>query len=284
MTFHAPPADLARYFTTFYHVIINPADGGMVQDSLHPEWANIRIFSGSGPRSTIGGQTLAAANCTLTGPSSEPLHFSIDRTELWGVGLLPLGWACFIGRPADRYANRVLDVRGTRGLEKIAQLADHVLDRIGSPEEQLASLHRFFRDAANHVGAEDPRIAAIHAILVEPELPHVSDLADRCELHPRTLERLCRKHFGFSPKRLLRRQRFMRSLAQFILDPSMGWIGAMDSLYFDQSHFVRDCKDFLGVAPSEYAAADHPVMTTFVRERMRVLGSAAQTLHPPAAG
>jgi methylphosphotriester-DNA--protein-cysteine methyltransferase len=97
------------------------------------------------------------------------------------------------------------------------------------------------------------------------------------------MERLCRKHFGFSPKLLLRRQRFMRSLAQFVLDPSLGWIGALDSLYFDQSHFVRDCRDFLGMAPSEYVAADHPVILGFMRERMRAHGSAVQTLDSPEA-
>ena len=74
---------------------------------------------------------------------------------------------------------------------------------------------------------------------------------------------------------------FVRSVADFMLDPSMGWIGAIDSLYFDQSHFVRDCKDFLGMSPSEYSAMDHPVIVGFMRERMRAHGSAVQTLDQP---
>jgi methylphosphotriester-DNA--protein-cysteine methyltransferase len=74
----------------------------------------------------------------------------------------------------------------------------------------------------------------------------------------------------------------MRSVAQFMLDPSLGWIGALDSLYFDQSHFVRDCKDFLGMSPTAYAETDHPVIAGFMRERMRAHGSAVQTLDDPA--
>jgi len=73
----------------------------------------------------------------------------------------------------------------------------------------------------------------------------------------------------------------MRSLAQFMLDPSLGWVGAIDALYVDQSHFVRDCHEFLGMTPSEYAAQDHPVISAFMRERMRAHGSAAQTLDVP---
>lgn len=281
MTFHEPPSDLARYFTTFYHVKITPVGAPSVQDALHPEWGNLRIFSGAGPSSVIGSTRLAAARCTLTGPSSEPLHFTMPETELWGMGLLPLGWASFIDQPADGFANSILDVHAAPDFAAFAGLADAVLARQGQPQAQLALLHAFFRDPQNHLGPEDPRIGLIHAALIEPELPHVSDLADRCGINQRTLERLCRKHFGFPPKLLLRRQRFMRSLAQFMLDPSLGWIGAIDSLYFDQSHFVRDCKTFLGVSPSEYAATEHPVMSRFLQERMRAHGSAVQTLDDP---
>ena len=63
--------------------------------------------------------------------------------------------------------------------------------------------------------------------------------------------------------------------------PPLGWIGALDSLYFDQSHFVRDCHTFLGMAPSEYAAMDHPILAAFMRERMKAHGSAVQTLDKP---
>ena len=281
MTFHEPPVDLARYFTTFYHVKITPVDAPVVHDALHPEWGNLRIFSGAGPSSAIGKTRLGNARCTLTGPSSVPLHFSMPETELWGMGLLPLGWARFIDQPADGFANSIIDVHAKPAFAAFASLADAVLGRKGQPQKQLDLLHAFFRDAKNQHGPDDPRIGLIHTVLIEPELPHVSDLADRCCLNQRTLERLCRKHFGFPPKLLLRRQRFMRSLAQFMLDPSLGWIGAIDSLYFDQSHFVRDCKTFLGVSPSEYAATEHPVMNRFLQERMRAHGSAVQTLDDP---
>ena len=33
--------------------------------------------------------------------------------------------------------------------------------------------------------------------------------------------------------------------------------------------------------PSEYAALDHPILTSFMEARARVWGSAAQTLDPP---
>ena len=255
-----------------------------VCDALHPEWAGVRIFAGACPNSRIGESELSGADCSVTGPSSLPLHFCVGPTRLWGIGILPLGWATFVGKPADEYANTVSNARSSPAFAHFVDLADSVLAQGLSERQQLAIIERFFREEAPRFGKEDPRISAIHAVLVDAELPQVSEMAERCGLNQRTLERLCRKHFGFAPKLLLRRQRFMRSLTQFVLDPSLGWIGALDSLYFDQSHFVRDCKLFLGMSPTEYAEADHPVILGFMRERMRVHGSAVQTLDEPEAG
>lgn len=282
VTFHEPPKDLERYFTTFYHVEFDPGHDHPVVDALQPEWAGLRMFFGTCPDFKLEGkEALAGADVVVTGPSSLPLHFASKKTRLWGIGLLPLGWATFVGQPADRFANTVRDARLEPAFGRFAGLADSLKELKSGEEQELTRIETFFRSEAPRFGKEDPRIQIIHAVLLEPELPQVSEMAARCGLNQRTLERQCRKHFGFSPKILLRRQRFMRSLADFMLDPSMGWIGAIDSLYFDQSHFVRDCKDFLGMSPSQYSSMDHPVIAEFMRERMRAHGSAVQTLDPP---
>ncbi|GAA4641964.1 hypothetical protein GCM10023115_02860 [Pontixanthobacter gangjinensis] len=70
-------------------------------------------------------------------------------------------------------------------------------------------------------------------------------------------------------------------VADFLLDPSLGWFGAIDRFYFDQSHFVKDCEEFLGVQQSQYAVMGHPVIVGCMRERARVRGSAAKTLDEP---
>jgi hypothetical protein len=76
----------------------------------------------------------------------------------------------------------------------------------------------------------------------------------------------------------------MRSLAQFMSDPSMKWSGAIDSSYYDQAQFVRDCKDFLGMTPRQYAALEKPVLSAVMRERARMGGAAVQTLDRPTGG
>ncbi len=281
--FHKPSEDLAGFFTSFYTAEFAPVPGDLLTDRLHPEWGGLRIFDGETPQSQIGVHpVLADADLVLTGPSSGPLHFTIGRTHMWGIGFLPLGWATFVGQPAATYANTVHNGRTTSDFAHFVPLADQLLEASkSSAADHFAIMEEFFLKEAPRFGNLDPRIQTIHTALIEPELPDVSELAELCGVHPRTLERLSLRYFGFSPKLLLRRQRFMRSLTRYMLEPSLRWIGAIDSHYVDQSHFVRDCHDFLGMAPSEYAGLDHPILAAFMQERKRVLGSPVQTLDAP---
>jgi AraC-like DNA-binding protein len=278
--FFAPPADLEGCFTTFYRVQLTVADGGIVEDWLQPEWANLRFFSGSRPIAHIAGKTLADARFTVTGPSALPNRFAIRSTRLWGIGLFPLGWARFVGLSAAEFANVLADGDRHPDFARFVPLADSLFAQSSDDEAEYARVVEFFR-ALDRPLPDQPRIETIHAALVDPNIDNVSDLAERSGLGVRSLERCCRRHFGFSPKLLLRRQRFMRSLAAFMLTKDGNWTEAIDQHYHDQSHFTRDFRMFMGMTPTEYAALPHPILSAFMAERARVWGSPAQTLDRP---
>lgn len=280
--FYPPPEDLRGYFTTFYVTEIEPGEGGTLRDSLHPEWAGLRFFNPAPPIAWFDdGKKVEQAGFIATGPTSRPLHFIMTRTRTWGIGLLPLGWARYIRQPAGDCANLVCDGMSDARCALLVPLAETLF---GDQPDEAAELQRiidFFRAMNPPESADASRIRAIHAALVDPEVVTVADLVSRVAASQRTVERLCHRHFGFSPKLLLRRQRFMRSLAQFMLDPSLRWIGAMDANYHDQAQFVRDFHEFMGQTPREYAAQPHPVLDRFVHERMKAHGAPVQTMDRP---
>jgi methylphosphotriester-DNA--protein-cysteine methyltransferase len=153
----------------------------------------------------------------------------------------------------------------------------------GEPDEaaELARITAHFMARADTLARDETRIQTIHAALVDPEVITVAGLVGRTGISHRTVERICDRAFGFPPKVLMRRQRFMRSLAQYMLDPSLRWIGAIDGHYHDQAQFVRDFKQFMGMTPREYAALDKPIITAIMHERARYAGAAAQALDIP---
>jgi len=279
--FFPAPSDLEGCFSSFYCATFSVADGRRVNDLLQPEWANIRFFTDDRPDAGFpGGEPLRNARLTATGPSSLPAHFTLGTTRMWGVGLFPLGWAKFCNSPASQVANRVVDGEKHPAFANFVTLAETLFGNEADEHAELARLIAFFR-SLNRELPDEGRIVAVHAALVDPAVGTVADFALHAGLERRTLERLCDRYFGFSPKVLLRRQRFMRSLAQFMLDHASNWSEAMDSHYHDQAQFVREFRAFMGMSPGEYAGRDHPILAAFMKERARVWGAAAQTLDKP---
>ena len=280
--FHPPPEDLRRFLTTFYLTEIEVADGGVITDALQPEWANLRFFSGENPDCWIeSGDHIQGVSFVATGPSTRCTNFRLGTSRLWGMGLLPLGWAQFIHLPAADHANLVADGQVHPSFSSFAPLAATLFGVEPDEEAELARLIAFFRARLADPAADAERIFLIHAAVVDPQVASVAELVDRVGAGQRTIERLCNRAFGFPPKMLLRRQRFMRSLSQFMLDPSLKWIGAIDSHYHDQAQFVRDFHEFMGMTPREYAARPHPVLDKFMHERARIAGVPVQLMDRP---
>lgn len=279
--FREPPAQFEGCFTTFYHLTLEMPEGAEpVTDYLQPEWGNIRFFCGTTPEAEIGGTRISGARFVGTGPSALPCRFTLGPVRMWGVGFLPLGWARFIDADASDCANLICDGAQHPAFRHFASLADVLCDPEASLDEQFAALVAVM-SRTMRPSRDEPRIARVHAALVSGDHATVHELADACAMSIRTLERVCMRYFGFAPKLLMRRQRFMRSLTTFMLQRGTRWTEAMDGHYHDQAQFTREFREFMTMNPSEYAGLDHPILTSFMEARARVWGSPAQTLDPP---
>lgn len=278
--FYTPPEQFDGCFTTFYHLTLSVDQGGTVHDYLQPEWANIRFFCGGRPDAKIGTSQVSGALFTATGPSSLPAEFELGTSQMWGIGFLPLGWARFVDVEAHLLANTVCDGSQQPAFEKFASLQDTLCDPEATRDEQIDAIVRLM-GRLMQPSRDESKIVRVHKALVDGEFIAVSDLAEACGMSIRTLERVCRRYFGFTPKKLMRRQRFTRSLTSYMLHQNSRWTEAMDGEYHDQAQFTREFHEFMTMNPSEYAALDHPILSSFIEARARVWGSAAQALDKP---
>jgi AraC-like DNA-binding protein len=273
---------MQRYFTTFYLVEMSVDGDGLVSDYLHPEWANLRFYSGSAPEAVrADGTVLRNTAFAATGPSCKAVRFGMGTSRMWAIGLLPAGWAKFVAAPASRYADAVLDGHKDLAFASFRPLAEGLFGLTPDEAGEHGRIVAHFRDRLPGLEADEERIGAIHRALVDPEVATVGALVAQAGVSQRTLERICDRAFGFRPKVLLRRQRFMRSLTQYMLDPSLKWIGAIDGHYHDQAQFVRDFRGFMGMSPREYGALDKPIIGAIMHERARFALAAVQALDGP---
>jgi len=281
--FHPPPAELRRYFTTFYVAAWDVPDGVQSTDYLLPKRANLRFHSGGlHMAEPLSRKRMEPTAFPVTGPTTQTIRFTVGSSRMWGVGFLPLGWAKFVRANATDYANVAIDGFADPAFARFVPLANSLFGDRPDETGELERICAHFLAMIDEPVEEERRIVAIHAALVDPDVSTVGDLVAKLGASQRTVERTCHRAFGFSPKLLLRRQRFMRSLTDFMLDPTLKWIGAMDSHYHDQAQFVRDFRQFIGMSPRQYASLPKPLIAAVMRERARTAGSAVQTLDGPS--
>ncbi|WP_240504410.1 helix-turn-helix domain-containing protein [Tsuneonella mangrovi] len=273
------------YVTTYYLTEVAPLEGGIVEDYLHPEWANVRFSDGGSMSGSIGpGELSDTGALVATGPTSHATRFRIGPGRYWGIGFLPLGWARFANCAAADRADRFTDALEDEAFAAFRPLGSGVFGAEPDFATEVDRIDSIMLGLLERPAQDEERILAIHAALVDPEVQTVAALADRTGLTPRSVERIARQAFGFPPKLLLRRQRFLRSLAEFMLDPSLNWLDTMDTQYFDQAHFIRDFHRFMDMAPTAYRALPHPILGAAALARAAAAGAPMQVLHQPEGG
>ncbi|MEZ5743737.1 MAG: helix-turn-helix domain-containing protein [Sphingomonadaceae bacterium] len=275
--FFPTPPSLGDLISTIFLLEVDLPDGETVSDLLLPEWATLRFFdvpvvSASNRQGMQGSDTRLA----VTGPHSQETRFEITRSRHWGVSLQPLGWARLMGVPAHAYANALVDGETEPLCARFLPLLDTLFSEKADADGEYARLVAFLDGLPRANVADEEKIGAISDLLLDPHIATSSEFAQRAGVCQRTLERTSRRVFGFTPKMLLRRRRFMRSLTDFMMDPSLKWIGAIDAVYHDQAHFVRDFHSFMGMKPSEYAALEKPIMGPVLHAREAFLRDEAK--------
>jgi AraC-like DNA-binding protein len=280
--FFAPPSDLARYIAGISLIEFETPPGETIYDAVLPEWGTLRFFNGIAPETWVeGGDQLSGVQFLATGPSGRCLHFRQGSTRVWSASLLPLGWAQLVNVPANEFTNRIVDGAEHPAFAYLAPLLIDLHREPHDPDAEFGRFCAFLRARCAEPPAEYRRIEAINLALFDPEVTTVAQLVERVGASNRTIERTADRAFGFAPKVLLRRQRLMRSLAQFIMDPSLKWIGSIDSQYGDQAQFIRDFHYFIGMTPRAYAAMPHPLVMPYIRARAKALSAPVQTLSAP---
>ena len=118
-------AALAPYCSIIYLTEVDAPAGVLVEDHLHPEWANLRFIDGEPSLAAVGGDApVSAPRFIVTGPTSQATYFAAGRMRAWGIGILPAGWAKFFALPAEDLADHFVDGAQHPAFAAHAPLAD----------------------------------------------------------------------------------------------------------------------------------------------------------------
>jgi AraC-like DNA-binding protein len=280
VSFILPANALRRYVSTYYFFDFK-SENGELEDLLHPEWASAHYtLSGASRGNIVGEPPLPTPDINMTGPTGKAARIFFRELNLVGIGLLPLGWYRLIGCPADRWANKVGQMQGVPEFALFQKIGEE-MQGLTDPEKIAALFDHILLRAITGADSLEIEIENVHEALANPDISSVADLAKATGVGQQRLERLSRRVFGFPPKRLLRRQRFLRTLGAIMMDRDLKWSAALDDQYFDQAHFNRDFHEFMGMSPSQYLAMPRPISIAATRARAKHVGHPLQALQGP---
>lgn len=273
-----PATALADYITG-YHVY--RTNGVVPQvDWFLPATANVRIALDAGPIAvSIGRRTYdPLPTASLFGPTSLALRATTTGGVMIGFGISALGWARLFRRPAGDFRNKIVPLEDVLGHGFTRRLVEALHGATGDAMiAPILDAMLLTRLGALHDDA--PRIRQLMAIIAEDGPADIVAVAARLGIPTHGLRRLSVRHFGFPPKMLLMRARFLRSFLRLMAAGEGADYSAIDGSYFDASHFLRDSTMFLGTTPRRFMALTKPFLEASVRAREAVLGAPTQVLH-----
>ncbi|MDM1378223.1 helix-turn-helix domain-containing protein [Myroides marinus] len=80
----------------------------------------------------------------------------------------------------------------------------------------------------------------------------ISELSQQLNISTRHFERKFKQEFGFNPKNFQVVSRFENTLRKLFFSPNKDQLSLiLDSGYYDQSHFIKECKAYTNYSPSE---------------------------------
>ncbi|MDX1983845.1 MAG: helix-turn-helix domain-containing protein [Bryobacteraceae bacterium] len=132
-------------------------------------------------------------------------------------------------------------------------------DRILSASDANAALDAMEQTLALMPQPPNPHRAVSHAVETlqrNPDVTRIAALACAASLsHKRFIERF-KAAVGITPKRYCRILRFQQAVRLAHRATESDWTRvAADCGYFDQSHFIRDFREFSGLTPAAYRKA-----------------------------
>lgn len=268
--YFAPAADLRRYVAYYY---LFRADLPHVADVTRADVAQLRfMLAGQGDYSFGDGFVAPTPEVCLTGPTMAATRFAVEGPmRVFGVAILPAGWATMIRGDAGAHADRVEDAVAMFG----AGMADALdaLRNAHSVAEMVAIGDATMRRLSRR--ASEPPIwftQLTDAWLTGDASPLVDTLIADSGLSARHVERLAGRIYGAPPKLLARKYRALRA-ASLLGANGLPWSEMAGDAFYDQSHFIREFKRFTGLTPGQFQRNPPPVMR-LTRQRRGLAGLA----------
>ena len=249
LDYRVPGPDVADYATLFYFF---STDLPVFEDMERADHAQVRfrLDDGSAEYHFPDGAVQQAPAVHVLGPTSAAFKVRAEGpVRLFGWGVTAGGWGAMMGGNASNALNRMLDGATVLGPRVVAARAR--LRAARDFDEMAAIGTTLIRDLIGATCDEVVRFARqVDSWLEDSKSPEIDDLIAVTGLSRRQVERKCNAIYGAPPKLLARKFRALRA-AVAMRGRDLSFDDAIGHGFYDQSHLIREIKQFTGLTPKQ---------------------------------
>ncbi len=280
----APAPDLAPWIARLVSVKVFNAPDSQITCGMCNDMAYVRVlFDAQWTAKTATGRHAYANEALLFGQHSKFMPVScVGHVMSAGFGLRAGALHALTGRDATEIVDRI---ERSDPFGVMASDLRETFTSAHSCEEWNRAMEEALRRYIARVQPEPPdrhSTAFELAAFADPALS-LTGFAQTQGISLRHLERIVRRDFGLTPKKVLRRARALDLAAQLCGVADDAEAEAMMLRYFDQSHLIREFAAFFGMTPKEFRARPHPLLTITLEQRQARRLEELQMLEPGSA-
>lgn len=259
LRYFAPAEDVRDLVSVYY---LFESDQPSFADHERAAIAQLRfLLEGSADLSFANGETYKdATDSMLVGPTTGWMHFDVKGPfRMFGVGLLPAGWAALTKKSAADFADKAVPANKifTDEIDKSLEL----LRNAKGTDDMTMWANRVFRDLKHRVKPEIEEFTKmVDTWLSSEPSPPVSALMAQSDQSSRQVLRMVNKLYGMPPKYLARKYRALRAARAYAEQNEEELMELVDAFY-DQSHMIREVKFFAGTTPTKLRVGEGEIAT-----------------------
>ena len=262
-----PTSELSHIVKSFW-MIDSEGDATVEAQKIIPDGYPEMIFhSADAYKTNINGTWQSQNHDLIAGQITN--YFYLENTgvtKMFAIKLQPWALAVLFGIDMSAITNDVItiDKELLKIIQPIKQIAIH--DAI-SFEDKVTQIEAWFIDYVNTACITiNKGIQATQLMIEDRGEKGLHEIRNQIGISERSLERFFKTHIGLSPKRYYRIVRFS-NIFNLVQEKGFKW---SDVVYvggfYDQSHFIKNFKEFTGEEPSKYGFEEKSMANFFLKK------------------
>ena len=186
----------------------------------------------------------------------------LGDVDSFAICFYPFGFANFVSTPLKDLVDVETPLKSLFGKES-AETLEQKIQEASSTQERIEIIETFLFDRLHQrTSIENLVKMTVNSLLATNGSTPINQILKNDLSKRRQLERYFRKQIGISPKQLGKVLRLQAALKLLLKDQVSLTMISYESAYFDQAHFIKDFKEFIGTTPKEFLGNENMALAT----------------------